>query len=79
MAHIYAAFSSPAFSVLHRIAFPVVSEWCQSTPVSTVSGSRSASVVVELILLVGRLAPLWHLESSREASVGKPTDELVIP
>jgi hypothetical protein len=27
--HIYAVFSSLACPVLHRIAFPVVSEWCQ--------------------------------------------------
>ena len=32
MPYIQATFSSPACPVLHRIALPVVSEWCQMRP-----------------------------------------------
>jgi len=32
MAHIYAGFSALVCPLLHRIAFPVVSEWCQYHP-----------------------------------------------
>jgi hypothetical protein len=32
MLHIYRSFLSPVCPVLHRIAFPVVSEWCQCDP-----------------------------------------------
>ncbi len=32
MPHIQAAFFALTYPVLHRIAFPVVSEWCQNRP-----------------------------------------------
>jgi hypothetical protein len=44
--HIWAVFSSPVCPALHRIAFPVVSEWCQFSPCIRVTLPPSSSTFV---------------------------------
>ena len=57
--HLYAGFFALLCHVLHRIAFPVVSEWCQNSPCiratlsSTSSSFQSKSGKPYLMRLTG--------------------------